>query len=68
MEKEKGQYSGAFKRAAVLWGVGRYLYDLPNAWVAIQQKGRSYIIPDDVQKDLTQRLAKWQLQKFKETA
>jgi len=25
-EKEKGEASGAFKRAAVLWGIGRYLY------------------------------------------
>ena len=25
VEGEKGQYSDAFKRAAVLWGVGRYL-------------------------------------------
>jgi len=32
IEGEKGQYSDAFKRAAVLWGVGRYLYYLPNVW------------------------------------
>lgn len=36
-EAEKGQYSDAFKRAAVLWGVGRYLYDMPSPWVAIDQ-------------------------------
>lgn len=29
MDKEKGQVSDAFKRAAVKWGVGRGLYDLP---------------------------------------
>jgi hypothetical protein len=28
-EKEKGQASDAFKRAAVKWGVGRFLYRLP---------------------------------------
>ena len=28
-EKEKGQASDAFKRAAVKWGIGRFLYDLP---------------------------------------
>lgn len=28
-EKEKGQVSDSFKRAAVKWGVGRFLYDLP---------------------------------------
>ena len=32
VEGEKGQYSDAFKRAAVLWGIGRYLYMLPNVW------------------------------------
>jgi len=32
VEGEKGQYSDAFKRAAVLWGVARYLYYLPNVW------------------------------------
>jgi len=32
VEGEKGIYSDAFKRAAVLWGVGRYLYYLPNEW------------------------------------
>ena len=42
VEGEKGQYSDAFKRAGVLWGVARYLYDLPNTWVAIEPSGRSY--------------------------
>lgn len=42
IEGAKGQYSDAFKRAAVLWGVARYLYDLPNEWVPIQAAGRSY--------------------------
>lgn len=32
VEGEKGRFSDAFKRAAVLWGVGRYLYYLPNVW------------------------------------
>ena len=32
VEGEKGRYSDAFKRAAVLWGVARYLYYLPNVW------------------------------------
>ena len=36
IEGEKGQYSDAFKRAAVLWGIGRYLYYLPNIWVDLQ--------------------------------
>lgn len=43
---EKGSYSDAFKRAAVLWGVGRYLYDLDSPWVALEPAGRSYKIKE----------------------
>jgi len=32
-EAEKGSISDAFKRAAVKFGVARYLYDLPAPWV-----------------------------------
>lgn len=32
-EKEKGEASDAFKRAAVKWGVGRFLYDIPIQFV-----------------------------------
>jgi len=32
VEGEKGAISDAFKRAAVKWGIGRYLYYLPNQW------------------------------------
>ena len=45
-EAEKGQGSDAFKRAAVLWGVGRYLYYLKNIWVPIKPQGRSYVIAE----------------------
>lgn len=33
VEAEKGAFSSALKRAAVSWGVGRYLYDIGNVWV-----------------------------------
>lgn len=33
---EKGSYSDAFKRAAVLWGIGQYLYDLDSPWVELE--------------------------------
>lgn len=33
VEGEKGLFSGSFKRAAVMWGVGRYLYDFENVYV-----------------------------------
>jgi hypothetical protein len=46
-EGEKGAYSDAFKRAAVMWGVGRYLYDLDAPWVAVEAKGRSVFIKKD---------------------
>lgn len=37
IEAEKGALSDAFKRAAVMWGIGRYLYMLPNVWVEMDQ-------------------------------
>lgn len=46
VEAEKGALSDAFKRAAVRWGVGRYLYDLPAPWVAIEPMGKSWKIAD----------------------
>ncbi len=32
VEGDKGAISDALKRAAVKWGIGRYLYDLENVW------------------------------------
>lgn len=49
---EKGSYSDAFKRAAVLWGIGRYLYDLDSPWVDIRELGRSYVIADSAKPQL----------------
>lgn len=37
VESEKGAISDALKRAAVCWGVGRYLYDLPSPWMEIDK-------------------------------
>ncbi len=45
-EAEKGAISDAFKRAAVKWGVGRYLYDCEAPWVEIVSAGKSYRIAD----------------------
>jgi len=42
IEAAKGAFSDALKRAAVLWGIGRYLYDVPNVWVDIVPAGRSH--------------------------
>jgi hypothetical protein len=41
IEAEKGALSDAFKRAAVRWGVGRYLYGLSSPWVELEPAGRS---------------------------
>ena len=51
IEGEKGALSDAFKRAAVLWGIGRYLYNLDSPWVALV-KGRT------IKKDEMPRLQK----------
>jgi hypothetical protein len=44
MEASKGALSDAFKRAAVRWGIGRYLYDVDSPWVEIEEHGKSYSI------------------------
>lgn len=40
----KGGASDAFKRAASKWGIGHYLYYLPNVWVPIVKQGNSYVL------------------------
>lgn len=48
VEAEKGSLSDSFKRAAVNWGVGRYLYDLDSPWVELDDRQR--IKPAEMQK------------------
>lgn len=46
IESEKGALSDAFKRAAVLWGIGQYLYDLDSPWVELdttERDGKVYV-------------------------
>jgi hypothetical protein len=38
-EAVKGGISGAFKRAAVKWGIGRYLYNLTESFAKVVEKG-----------------------------
>ena len=45
-EAEKGALSDAFKRAAVRWGIGRYLYDVDTPWVELVPAGRSFAIAE----------------------
>lgn len=50
LEFEKAQISNALKRAAVCWGIGRYLYSIKDPvtgnlpWVSVDNQGK---IPDD---------------------
>jgi hypothetical protein len=37
IEAEKGALSDAFKRAAVRWGIGRYLYEIASPWVEVDE-------------------------------
>lgn len=59
VEAEKGMLSDAFKRAAVRWGIGRYLYGLPSPWVDLVKRGRTWIIKDDQYGKLRQLLASY---------
>ena len=38
MKARKGTISDGLKRAAVLWGIGRYLYRLPKVWVDFDEQ------------------------------
>lgn len=44
IEPVKGGLSDAFKRAAVKWNIGRYLYGFEPVWVKAKQRGDSYVI------------------------
>lgn len=46
IEAVKGGLSDAFKRAAVKWNIGRYLYSFNTVWVAAEVRGNSYVIPE----------------------
>ena len=52
-EQSLGAVSHCFKRAAVHWGVGRYLYNLPMSWVPVERGGR---IPEAVLRELRAKL------------
>lgn len=57
-EADKGALSDAFKRAAVRWGIGRYLYNVDAPWVEIESAGKSYRIKDSERPKLA-RLLNW---------
>src|SRR5512146_307507 len=45
-EPVKSAYSDAFKRAAVKFGIGRFLYDLPKMWAKAKPAGKSFVLED----------------------
>lgn len=64
IEGFKGGISNALKRAAVKWGIGRYLYDFPQTWAECswdQNQGKGFVnyskIVDKVSK--TEKVFYW---------
>lgn len=53
-EGEKGGLSDAFKRAAVLFGVGRYLYNAKNfkTWVEYDEGDTDFSMPEKAKREL----------------
>jgi hypothetical protein len=43
MEKEKGEASDAFKRSAVMWGVGRFLYSQKIVKLPVKEKNGKFV-------------------------
>ena len=52
IEATKGKYSDAFKRAAVKFGIGRYLYTLESPWVELEFRGGRKDLSKDAVKSL----------------
>lgn len=44
-DRVKACHSDALKRAAVKWGIGRYLYSLPQSWVDYDAQKRQIVNP-----------------------
>lgn len=62
-EAEKGENAGtsaeaqSFKRACAMFGLGRYLYELPSVWVEYDASKKA--ITDDAKTKLNQRYVSW---------
>ena len=42
VEKQKGEASDAFKRAAVMWGIGRFLYSKKIITLPVKENGKDF--------------------------
>ena len=56
-EPEKAAYSDAFKRAAVKFGIGRFLYTLPKMWARVVPAGKSHRLADGEEENLRRKVA-----------
>ena len=45
VEKEKGEASDAFKRSAVMWGIGRFLYSQKIVKLPVKDNGKGKFVP-----------------------
>ena len=59
IESVKGGLSDSMKRAAVEWGIGRYLYGMTQLWVSVQPCGKGFIITDGARPELDQAHENW---------
>ncbi|MFA5927397.1 MAG: Rad52/Rad22 family DNA repair protein [Patescibacteria group bacterium] len=62
IEPTKGGFSDAMKRAAVQWGIGRYLYDMPSVWISLEN-GR---LDKEAISDLQKRYKSYVSRRFSE--
>ncbi len=44
-ERNKASVSDAFKSAAVMWGIGRYMYGLRSSFCEVEVRGQTKVIP-----------------------
>lgn len=56
-ETEKGRVSDALKRCGVLFGIARYLYDAPDLFAEVDQRGKSWYIKQSELTRLRQKFA-----------
>jgi hypothetical protein len=55
-EPTKASVSDCFKRAAVQWGIARYIYALPVMFATLEKRGNSWILPDAEERRLRAQL------------
>ena len=48
VEEVKGGLSSSMKRAAVQWGIGRYLYNLDSTFVGLLPKGKNFLKVENI--------------------